>query len=119
MVVVGCLIIVGVINGVFFFVGLIWFVFGLGIMFVIWFFFNSLVEEYYVGIVNILVGFMENVGMMVVGFFLVKSFSFGFELGGFWVGFLFIMVGMFIVIFMVILWIFWLLRWLLLVDLRV
>lgn len=47
---------------------------------------NSLVEAHHVGTLNSLIGFMENVGLMIAGPTLSEALRIGIDLGGPWIG---------------------------------
>ncbi|KAB5528849.1 major facilitator superfamily domain-containing protein [Coniochaeta sp. 2T2.1] len=47
---------------------------------------NALVEEHHVGILNSLISFLDNIGMMIAGPILAKALKIGFHWGGMWDG---------------------------------
>ncbi|KAL2016178.1 hypothetical protein VTK56DRAFT_4096 [Thermocarpiscus australiensis] len=100
----GSLLIAAAANGLFFSFGLVLFALGSGMSGLIRSLLNALVEEHHVGTVNTLAGFMEVVGMTVVGPLLAESLKVGLDMGGAWEGLPFITAGLFFLVSTAILW---------------
>ncbi|KAK0628244.1 major facilitator superfamily domain-containing protein [Bombardia bombarda] len=93
--VVACLLIAAATNGWLLAVGLVGLGLGSGSPGLIRSVLNTLVEKHHVGMLNTLIGLMENIGLMMAGPILAKCFGVGKSRGGAWLGLPFIAAALF------------------------
>jgi hypothetical protein len=102
----GSLLIAFAVNGSLLSVGLVVFAGGGGLIPLIRSLSNALVEEHHVGILNTLVGFVENVGLLLAAPLLSMSLAKGIYMGGVWIGLPFMCAAAMFSVTMAILWVF-------------